>query len=785
MGDELVPPSAAAPAEMAERFLAENASLFGMKPDLSDLRLAASSESPGGLHLRFAQTWRGLPVFDSGAEVHVALDGRVFLAHNDYVPAIDLAVSPARSKDGIVRAALHDYLATWSAATDKRGGPRNGAGGTLKLARPVLPELGVYAGPVTGDPAGPERGTPRLAYRLVVFAETPFGVTEYVLDAGTAAVLRRRSLVQDSHITGRGQVFDPNPVNELNDPSLRDNNDADSPAFAPAYRTVPLPGLSRVLFDVLGPIGLSGRYVRINDMVEAPFLPSPFSQNGSFLFTRDRPEFEDVMAYFHIDRNQRYIQSLGFTRVNNRSIAVDPHGLNGADNSHYVGFPFGFGWIAFGEGGVDDAEDADVILHEYGHSIQDNTTGGKYIGLEESGAQGEGFGDYWAFSNGPTGPGAFDPACLAEWDFGIFGCLRRLDSTKHYPEDIDHEVHDDGEIWSSTLHDLFLAVGKQTADRIVLQSHFLVPFFPTFCNGARALRDADGILYAGANRSVIGSIAAHHGIAGDFAVANLAVTSPGFPSAGVHFEIVNRGPCVVRPAVHSVRLICSAGGDLGEVGRVETSALGRGASASFDLTLPSAQDSCFYRVIVDAENDEQETNEGNNAADSSTFGTRSLTADLTVDPVLQDPAVYFEKASAAGDQVLVNVKLRSSNRIGFDGISLEITFDPAVIRFTGMDGGDTILGSCGGAACGPLCASAVSPGAPGDLLLGVSATPSCPNASVTGDVTLVTIGWAAVAPGSSLIHFVQNSGHGDCEILSNLLSLGIPCVDGNATISVR
>ncbi|OLC53017.1 MAG: hypothetical protein AUH92_06715 [Acidobacteria bacterium 13_1_40CM_4_69_4] len=565
---ELSPPSAEAPREIAGRFLAANAGLFRMKADLADLRLAAAPDSPGGRHFRFEQTYLGLPVFDAGAEVHVAGDGRVYLAHNDYVPGIDLSLSPARSKADVIRAALQDFLRTWSTAADKQGGRRTYAGEKVKLAQDISPELGVFAGPAPDDPAGGGQGTPRLAYRLVVFAESPFGVTEYILDARSAAVLRRRSLVQDTHITGSGRVFDPNPVNTLNDTSLRDNSDTDNPAFTPAYRTVPLPGLSRFFFDLFGPVGLSGPYVRINDFVEAPFIASPFSSTGAFLFTRDRQEFEDVMVYFHIDRSQRYIQSLGFTKVNNRSIAVDPHGLNGADNSHYVGFPFGFGWIAFGEGGVDDAEDADVILHEYGHSIQDNVTGGKYIGFGESGAQGEGFGDYWAFSNGPTGPGSFDPACLAEWDFQG-SCLRRLDSTKHYPEDIVHEVHDDGEIWSSTLHDIFLALGKPAADTIVLESHFLVPFFPMFCNGAHALLDADGILYARANRAAIGTITAHHGIAGDLAAVNLSVTRPGFPTADVHFEIVNKGPCAVGPAAHSIRLICATSGDRGEVARVQ------------------------------------------------------------------------------------------------------------------------------------------------------------------------------------------------------------------------
>ena len=88
------------------------------------------------------------------------------------------------------------------------------------------------------------------------------------------------------------------------------------------------------------------------------------------------------------------MQSLGFTTIQNGSIRVDPHGLSGADNSHYIGSLANY--IAFGEGGVDDAEDADVIWHEYGHAIihsqVTNWNGG------ETGAMGEGFGDYFAAS---------------------------------------------------------------------------------------------------------------------------------------------------------------------------------------------------------------------------------------------------------------------------------------------------------------------------------------------------------------------------------------------------
>jgi hypothetical protein len=58
-----------------------------------------------------------------------------------------------------------------------------------------------------------------------------------------------------------------------------------------------------------------------------------------------------------------------------------------------------------------------------------------------------------------AGAGALDdPACVADWDStsytpGPVHCLRRIDGNKHYPEDADGDVHDDGEIWSPALWD--------------------------------------------------------------------------------------------------------------------------------------------------------------------------------------------------------------------------------------------------------------------------------------------------------------------------------------------
>ena len=50
--------------------------------------------------------------------------------------------------------------------------------------------------------------------------------------------------------------------------------------------------------------------------------------------------------------------------------------------------------IRLGKGGVDDAEDGEVILHEYGHAIHFSQNFS--FASSEAGAISEGFGDYWA-----------------------------------------------------------------------------------------------------------------------------------------------------------------------------------------------------------------------------------------------------------------------------------------------------------------------------------------------------------------------------------------------------
>ncbi|QKG19967.1 M4 family metallopeptidase [Actinomadura verrucosospora] len=296
----------------------------------------------------------------------------------------------------------------------------------------------------------------------------------------------------DSGGTATGTVFYPNPVQQLGDESLTDAKDADYAALAPAYRNVTLTDL-----DVSGT--LTGRYVAVKSetgkaaRITGGALPA---------YHRDTDQFEQVMGYYWVTTAQQYLQHLGFGSalrpVNQRQIElrIDQYG---GDNSFFKGNKAN---ITLGKGGVDDAEDAEVIVHEYGHSVQDGQVPG-FGTNAESGAIGEAFGDYLAVAvtSWRTGvPTKTPEACVADWDSvaytpGPTHCLRRLDGTKHYPEDIVGEVHADGEIWSRALWDIRQSLGAAKADTLIVEAQFAFSPDTSFKAAAQATVAAAQRLY--------------------------------------------------------------------------------------------------------------------------------------------------------------------------------------------------------------------------------------------------------------------------------------------------
>ena len=268
--------------------------------------------------------------------------------------------------------------------------------------------------------------------------------------------------------TGTGTVFVSNPVQSLGDETLTDQKDSDAAVPASAYYDVTLTNLDGSGF-------LRGDWANVVSETGNP----AYSPTNTFDYTRSQDEFEQVMGYYWITESQKYIQSLGFgTRFPPVNMESQDVRINqwGQDNSFETDHPKDE--LRFGKGGVDDAEDAEVILHEYGHAIHDGS--GFVFASEEAGAISEGFGDYWAVTVSDVvarrlGVPEREPLpCVADWDATSYTstvphCLRRVDTNLLYPDDLDGEVHDDGRIWSRALWDIRQSLGNVRADTIILK----------------------------------------------------------------------------------------------------------------------------------------------------------------------------------------------------------------------------------------------------------------------------------------------------------------------------
>ncbi len=186
---------------------------------------------------------------------------------------------------------------------------------------------------------------------------------------------------------------------------------------------------------------------------------------------------------------------------------IDPINMESQDiRVNQIGIDNSYSWdkhdiLRFGKGGVDDAEDAEVILHEYGHAIQDlQMTPFGFGGSVEAGSIGEGFGDYFAVTVSDVIAPTADPACVADWDSVSYTsatphCLRRVDTNLHYPADLNGRVHHDGQIWSRALWDIRNALGHVKADTIILEAQFSFAPDTSMPAAAKVTVDAAEALY--------------------------------------------------------------------------------------------------------------------------------------------------------------------------------------------------------------------------------------------------------------------------------------------------
>jgi hypothetical protein len=435
------------PEEQARDYLRENESLFRLRNgDLADLVHHATRSTSAADTVRLRQTYDRVPVM--GAEITVTINssGRVSFVANTYEPDVFVATTTPRIEQADARTKALAALAPQGVAWER---------GELLI-----------------DPRG---GTDRLAWRIWFEPSvTPIGSWQVYVDATTGEVY---DAVDKAHYAdGSADVFDPDPLMRnratYGDPGYVDGGDADTPQLDAARLAV-------ILFDITYAVGtntysLVGPRAEIRDS-ESPFL-GLFQQVGDddWDFTRSPSDFEAANVYNQIDRQMAYLNdTLGLAITPYQyvgGVRFDPHGLSGADNSHYNS---GSGEVAFGEGCVDDSEDADVIIHELGHGLHDWVTNG---GLSQINGLSEGIGDFQAASyaralNEANTPNFWTPADPAyhwvfKWD-GHNVCWngRITNYGAIYPGGLTGQIHTDGQIWSTCMMKAWDLLGRDAIER--------------------------------------------------------------------------------------------------------------------------------------------------------------------------------------------------------------------------------------------------------------------------------------------------------------------------------
>lgn len=424
--------------------------LYGFREMLErgELVLDTKLEIPSGEVLRYDQFYCGFPVVGAGVTLKIDRRGQ----------PVSLFNSTSRWKSEAKPTCIITHDQAIETALDYTG---------TKLIRAEI---------TAREKILSMKNTPVFCWQVRIPSDQPVADWEIFVDASDGQIILAENLLR--HLNGTGRVFNPDPITALHDPSLEDEEDAGEAIPAEAYTEVELLDISEVENRVV----LTGVWVDTSPTEDRARMEQP-----DFLFTRDNDHFEEGMAYYHIDTRARYLNGLGY-----RDILPSPQGINvngiDADESFYSPFR---GLITTGSGGVDDAEDADVLIHEYGHALLQQILpywrGGDVLVLSE------GWCDYQAGDYSLTIDDQFQPMLLFNWDgHNEFWEGRILDSDYKYPDILGLNPHDAGQMWSSLLIEVRQANHETDLWNMIAIDHlFSLGDSATVTDAAQALLASD------------------------------------------------------------------------------------------------------------------------------------------------------------------------------------------------------------------------------------------------------------------------------------------------------
>ncbi|MBW3581539.1 MAG: IPT/TIG domain-containing protein [Euryarchaeota archaeon] len=414
-------------------------------------------ESPTGMHVRYLAAHDGIPVGGASAAIHHDATGTPWLAHVALPDTFPASWQSVRPNDAVFVDTVRDrdeQTTGWD-------------------AHPA------FAGPLTMDDA-PTRIWRIHDEKWLEAWEAVVRGTHGPTEAGWLVRVHPDDPARDSATprweaaNGAGRIFDPSPLVRLGDPDLKDDPNGVENALIGS--TIDNATLERLDTPLTGAYTLKGRWVFVNTSTD--------STTADFTYPRSDIRFEDVMSYYHMDRAQDLVQRLGFTDHNAEAQEVKEPAM-GMFNAYYSWDDYiRFGYHADAPNGLADAaEDADVVVHEYGHALQLAVTGNELSERDRS-MIAEGFADLFSALALLEANDGYDVPCLGDWfgsyidddqDDGVPNCFRRLDNDLTFPDVMDRCCHYAGQVISGVAWNLTLATDRDITLRLYLEANELMP----------------------------------------------------------------------------------------------------------------------------------------------------------------------------------------------------------------------------------------------------------------------------------------------------------------------
>lgn len=484
----------------ARHFLANQLELYALP--VQELKLAHARDYESFSLVNYRQYHYGYEVLWSKASVRFNANGEVMMFGLDLHPDVDVVLQPSVT--------VNDLSALASA----------GLSLVITGTEPAGP-LAIL--PVPAFEAGHDF---RLVYQVFVHTDDGMGLPgKYytLVDAHTGKVWYRANRVHNcapkpsADLTIHGDVVE-NPTRPAVNYVMRDlmvTIGVDT-FYTDSVGTLNLPNLS-------GPteatIHLRGRFAEVVNFVstEIPtYKDTLFPGNNTIDLTGVFQDFE-LAGYVHTSTIHTFMRSItpaGFTQMS-YPFPVNVEIIIGNCNAFYNGSSINF--YAAGGGCPATSLFQDVVFHEYGHGINYefyDFNGGSF----SNGALGEGYSDVWALIQ------TLDPVLAKGFQSTANSYIRRYDQNpKRYPENLQGQVHNDGEIIAGAWWDTYVNTGDLgLVIDLFVKSQFNTPDAPDGLEGqlysdilleVLMADDTDGNLLNGTpNDTAILSAFARHGI---------------------------------------------------------------------------------------------------------------------------------------------------------------------------------------------------------------------------------------------------------------------------------